>query len=93
LAQQNSNDFLTIEDLEPEGKTILVRADLNTPVDSKGKLIERMRIEESAVSLRDLSKSKVVICSHQGRVGRSDYISMEQHAQALSEILGKKVES
>lgn len=92
MAQQNSNDFLTIEDLEPEGKTILVRADLNTPVDSKGKLIERMRIEESAVSLRDLSKSKVVICSHQGRVGRSDYISMEQHAQALSEILGKKVE-
>jgi phosphoglycerate kinase len=92
LVQQNSNDFLTIEDLEPQGKTILVRADLNTPVDSKGKLIERMRIEESAVTLRDLSKSKVVVCSHQGRVGRSDYIAMDQHAQALSEILGKKVE-
>ncbi len=92
MVQQNSNDFLTIEDLEPQGKTILVRADLNTPVDSKGKLIERMRIEESAVTLRDLSKSKVVVCSHQGRVGRSDYIAMDQHAQALSEILGKKVE-
>lgn len=92
MAHQNSNDFLTIEDLEPEGKTILVRADLNTPVDSKGRLIERMRIEESAVTLRDLSKSKVVVCSHQGRVGRSDYIPMEQHAQALTEILGRKVE-
>lgn len=93
MVQGNSvTDFLTIEDLEPQGKTILVRADLNTPVDSRGRLIERMRIEEAAVTLRDLSKSKVVICSHQGRVGRSDYIPMEQHADALSEVLGKKVE-
>lgn len=93
VAQQgNVNDFLTIEDLQPESKTILVRADLNTPVDSNGRLIERMRIEESAVTLRDLSKARVVICSHQGRVGRSDYVSMEQHARSLSEILNRKVE-
>ncbi|MEM0117934.1 MAG: phosphoglycerate kinase [Conexivisphaerales archaeon] len=93
MVQQNAgNDFLTLEDIQPENKTILVRADLNTPVDSRGRLIERMRIEEAAVTLRDLSRSKVVICSHQGRVGRSDYVSMEQHAQALGEVLGRKVE-
>ena len=87
------NDFLTLEDLAPEGKTILVRADINTPVDPKtGKLIERMRIEEATITLRDLSKSKVVLCSHQGRVGRDDYIPLDQHALALSETLGKKVE-
>lgn len=87
------NGFLSLEDILPEGKTILVRADLNTPVDpSSGRLIERMRIEEATITVRDLSKSKVVVCSHQGRVGRSDYISLEQHAQALSETLGRKVE-
>jgi phosphoglycerate kinase len=87
------NEFLTMEDLAPEGKTILVRADINTPVDPKsGKLIERMRIEEAAITLRDLSKSKVVLCSHQGRVGRDDYIPLDQHAAALSETLGRKVE-
>lgn len=86
-------DFLTLEDLAPEGKTLLIRADINTPVDPKtGALIERTRIEEAAITVRDLSKSKVVICSHQGRVGRSDYIPLDQHAQALSETLGKKVE-
>jgi phosphoglycerate kinase len=89
----NVNDFMTLEDISPEGKTILVRADINTPVDPKtGKLIERMRIEEAAITLRDLSKSKVVICSHQGRVGRDDYIPLDQHAAALTETLGKKVE-
>jgi phosphoglycerate kinase len=96
LSQSSSTaggpDFLTLEDLRPEGKTILIRSDLNTPVDSRGRLLERMRIEEAAVTLRDLPRSKVVICSHQGRVGRSDYISMEQHSRALSETLGKKVE-
>jgi len=87
------NDFLTLEDLAPEGKTILVRADINTPVDPKtGTLIERMRIEEAAITLRDLSKSKVVLCSHQGRVGRDDYIPLNQHAEALTQTLGKKVE-
>ncbi|MEM3185635.1 MAG: phosphoglycerate kinase [Conexivisphaerales archaeon] len=89
---QKPLDFLTIEDLSPEGKTILVRADLNTPVDNEGKLIERMRLEEATVTLRSLQKSKVVICSHQGRVGRSDYIPMDQHANVLSEILGKNVQ-
>ena len=89
----NGNDFLTLEDLSPEGKTILVRADINTPVDpDSGKLIERMRIEEATITLRDLSKSKVVLCSHQGRVGRDDYIPLDQHAEALTETLGKKVE-
>lgn len=89
----NSNDFLTLEDLSPEGKTILIRADINTPVDPKtGALIERMRIEEAAITLRDLGKSKLVLCSHQGRVGRDDYIPLEQHAVALTETLGKKVE-
>src|SRR5579884_2302513 len=88
----NGIDFLTIEDISPESKTLLVRADMNTPVDKHGRLIERMRIEEVAVTLRDLGRSKVVLCSHQGRVGRDDYISMEQHAKALSETLGKRVE-
>ena len=66
----NSNDFLTLEDLSPEGKTILIRADINTPVDPKtGALIERMRIEEAAITLRDLGKSKLVLMDQTGGKG------------------------
>ena len=84
--------MLSIEDLKPDGKTILVRVDLNTPLDPKTKeLMELNRISEAAVTIRDLNKSKVVVVSHQGRVGRDDFVSLKQHATALSKVLGYKV--
>jgi phosphoglycerate kinase len=84
--------MLTIEDLPIKGKTVFLRVDMNTPIEpSTNKLMELNRIQEAAVTIRDLSASKVVIGSHQGRVGREDYIGMEQHSEALSKILGKKV--
>ncbi|MHB1908405.1 MAG: phosphoglycerate kinase [Nitrososphaerales archaeon] len=84
--------MLTIEDLPLKEKTVFLRVDMNTPIEpSTGKLMELNRIQEAAVTIRDLNKSKVVVGSHQGRVGRDDYIPMEQHADALSKILGKKV--
>jgi phosphoglycerate kinase len=84
--------MLTIEDLPLADKTVFLRVDMNTPVDpSNGKLMELNRIQEASVTIRDLSRSKVVVGSHQGRVGRDDYISMSQHAAALTKILGKEV--
>jgi phosphoglycerate kinase len=84
--------MLTIEDLPLEGKVVFLRVDLNTPLDpNTGKLMELNRIQEATVSIRDLSKSKVVVGSHQGRTGRDDYIPLDQHAQALTKILGKQV--
>lgn len=84
--------MLALEDIEPEGKTILLRVDMNTPVDpTTGKLMELNRIAEASVTIRDLRRSKVVVASHQGRVGRNDFISLEQHAAALSKLLGNKV--
>jgi len=85
--------MLTIEDVELEGKRVFVRVDINTPVHPEtGQLIEQTRLEEAAITIRDLPKSKVVVASHQGRIGRSDYIGMEKHAAILARILGKKVE-
>ncbi|MEM4310831.1 MAG: phosphoglycerate kinase [Nitrososphaerales archaeon] len=88
----SSSRILTIEDLEPENKTVFVRADLNTPVDPfSRKLLDFSRISEACVTLKDLSNSKVVLASHQGRVGRYDFISLEEHSKALSKLLGKDV--
>ena len=84
--------MLTIEDLSLDGKVVFLRVDMNTPLEpSTGKLMELNRIQEAAVTIRDLGKSKVVVGSHQGRVGRDDYITLKQHADALSQILGKTV--
>lgn len=84
--------ILTMDNLELDGKRVFVRVDINTPVNPKtGELLELSRIEEAAVTIRDMPNSVVVVASHQGRVGRYDYISMEKHAKALSRILGKEV--
>jgi phosphoglycerate kinase len=84
--------MLTLEDLELEDKRVFLRVDINTPVHpDTGELIERARLEEAAATIEDLPKSKVVVASHQGRVGRSDYISLDRHAEALQSIIGKPV--
>ncbi len=84
--------MLTLEDLDLEGKRVFLRVDINTPVHPEtGKLIEQARLEEAAKTIGDLSNSKVVVASHQGRVGRPDYIGLGLHAAALESILGKPV--
>ncbi|MGD0319590.1 MAG: phosphoglycerate kinase [Nitrososphaerales archaeon] len=84
--------MLTLEDLELEDKRVFLRVDINTPVHpDTGALIEHARLEEAAATIGDLSQSKVVVASHQGRVGRSDYTSLGRHAEALQGILRKPV--
>lgn len=85
--------MLTLEDLDTEGKRALLRVDVNTPIHPEtGELLERTRLEEAAATISDLPESKVVVTSHQGRVGRSDYTTLETHAKALEALLGRKVD-
>ncbi len=85
--------ILTLDDLDVTGKTVFVRVDMNCPINPKNlEIIESSRISEACVTVRDLTRSKVVVASHQGRVGRYDYTGMEQHAQILEKLLGKKVD-
>ncbi len=84
--------MLTLDDVDFEGKRVFLRVDINTPVHPQtGKLMEQERLEEAASTIADLSEAAVVVASHQGRVGRSDYIGMGAHAKALEQILGRKV--
>ncbi|MEM0122953.1 MAG: phosphoglycerate kinase [Conexivisphaerales archaeon] len=83
--------YYTLDDVETEDKLVLMRSDLNTPVDKSGNLIEKVRLEEAAVSLRDLSDAMTVIISHQGRVGRPDFIELEKHAAILGQLLNREV--
>ncbi len=86
------NEILTLDQIDLSDKTVFVRSDLNTPIDLDNKeLIELNRITDSIQTINDLSSSKVVIGSHQGRVGRYDYITMKQHGLALENILNRKV--
>jgi len=81
-----------IADYEVRGKRILVRVDLNCPVEN-GKIIGDTRIRAHAGTIKGLSDrgARVVVLSHQGRRGRDDFITLEQHARALHRIIGKDV--
>lgn len=84
--------ILTLGDFDLKGKTVLLRVDMNCPIDSAtGEITGSKRIEEATETIKALSESKVVVVSHQGRVGNSDYIGMEPHAKILEKLLGKKI--
>ncbi|MDH5688689.1 MAG: phosphoglycerate kinase [Candidatus Bathyarchaeota archaeon] len=87
--------FLTIDDYEFEGKTVLVRVDFNSPVDPETKkVLDDTRIRaHGETTIRELSEkgARVVILAHQGRPGEPDFISLKQHAEMLRGIVGQPV--
>ncbi|MBI5158987.1 phosphoglycerate kinase [Candidatus Micrarchaeota archaeon] len=86
--------FLTLDDFEWKGKTVLVRIDGNSSIDEKTGLIASSdRLEAHARTLKELSVkgARVVILAHQGRKGDADCIPLKQHAVLLSKFVGKKV--
>jgi len=87
--------FLTLDDFDVKDKTVFVRVDFNSPVDPETKkVLSDTRIRaHGETTIKELAEkgAKVVILAHQGRPGEPDFISLEQHAQILGNILGKPV--
>jgi len=77
----------TLSDFNFKGKTVLLRADLNSDV-VDGKVLMSERIKESAVTINELKrkKAKIVVIAHQGRKGDSDFISLKQHSAFLNKF-------
>ena len=85
-------EFLTIDDFDFKGKTVFLRVDMNCPIDPETLEISgTKRIEETIETIDSLNNAKIVIASHQGRVGNKDYTSMEKHAEVLEKLLNRKV--
>ncbi|MGH8936359.1 MAG: phosphoglycerate kinase [Acidimicrobiia bacterium] len=86
--------FLTIDDLELDGRRVLLRADLNVPLQD-GQVEDDFRIKASVPALERLRESgaTVVVCSHLGRPqGPDPALSLRPVAERLSELAGVRVE-
>ncbi|MEW6588624.1 MAG: phosphoglycerate kinase [Thermoproteota archaeon] len=84
--------ILTLNDFDVKSKTVLLRVDMNCPIDPiTGEISGAKRIEEATETIEALKEAKVVVVSHQGRVGNKDYIGMDQHAKILEKLVGKKI--
>jgi phosphoglycerate kinase len=88
-----------IDDLDVEGKTVLLRADLNTPLDGT-RITDDGRIRASLPTItRLLSRgARVLVIAHLGRPSGADYAeraaggpSLRPVAERLSELLGQDV--
>ena len=89
-----SKKFNTIDDFDIEDKTVLVRIDVNSPVDpGSGIILDDTRLKLHARTIKELSNkgAKVVILAHQSRPGKKDFTTLSQHADALSDILNLRV--
>lgn len=82
----------TLKEIKPEGRTILLRLDLNSPIDPTTKhILDDKRFREHLPTIQALSQSRVVIVTHQSRPGKKDFTTLEAHAERLEALLGRKV--
>lgn len=84
----------TLDDFDFDGKTVIIRLDLNTPIDPQtGKFLEDRRMRSHIPTLQELmdKKAKVVCMAHQGRAGEPLFTDLERHAEHLGELLGVEV--
>ena len=86
----------TIDDFNVAGKTVLLRVDINEPVDKqRDTLTDITRIEGCAPTVRELSEkgAKLVILAHQGSdIEYKNYYNLKPHAKVLSDLIGKDIE-
>ena len=85
----------TIDDCAVAGLRVLVRADLNVPLDG-GRVADDGRIRASLPTLTALTTrgAKVIVCAHLGRPGGKPdpRYSLAPVAARLGELLGERVE-
>jgi phosphoglycerate kinase len=83
----------SIKDVDIEGKRVLLRTDLNLPVED-GEVQKTVRFERYMDTIQELSErgAKVAILAHQGRPARKDFLSLEKHAEMISNTIEQEVE-
>ena len=83
--------FKTLDDLDG-GQRVLVRLDLNSPVEG-GEVQDNRRFSRHAETVHELLERgfAVALMAHQGRPGRDTFVSLEQHADILADHLDREV--
>jgi phosphoglycerate kinase len=87
---------LCIDDLDLNGKRVLIRVDFNVPLDEHGKVADETRIRAALPTINHAIRhgAKVLLISHLGRPkgGPSPTLSLAPVAARLSALLGRPVE-
>ncbi len=85
----------TLDDLDVEGKRVLVRVDFNVPLDEDRNITDDSRIRAALPTLNELREkgARLVLAAHLGRPkDREPEFSLQPAAERLSELLGTDVQ-
>jgi phosphoglycerate kinase len=90
-----SLDVLTLDDFDLEGKTVLLRVDINAPLDRETRQIrDDMRLRRCLPTIAELSENgaRTVVLAHQGDpLDYQNFAPLDRHAEALARLLGRPV--
>lgn len=85
----------TLDDFNFYDKTVILRVDINSPLDPKTKkIVDENRINKSIPTIKELLEkgAKLAIIAHQGdSLDYFNLIPLEEHAKKLSEKLGIEI--
>lgn len=85
-------NFNTLGSKETLRGTILLRLDLNSPIDPDTNLIlDDKRFKEHLPTIQVLEDTKCVIITHQSRPGKKDFTTLEGHVEKLQSMLKRPV--
>ncbi len=88
--------ILTLDDFKVEGKLVLLRCDINSPIDWESRKIkDTTRIKRSVPTVKELSEkgAKVVILAHQADpLDYQNFTSLREHRDYLEEFTGKRIQ-
>jgi phosphoglycerate kinase len=85
--------FRTLDDVDVKGKRVLLRVDLNVPMDN-GKVTDLTRIERVAPTITELAAkgAKVILLAHFGRPkGRDPKETLKPVAHAVAHVIKRHV--
>ena len=83
---------LTLADAGLAGKRVLLRVDVNSPLDPVSKeFLDDSRLRGILPTLRRLASARVIILAHQSRPGKVDFTNMYAHSDLLSRLLGRPI--
>ncbi len=89
------DQILTLDDLSVQEKTVLLRVDINSPVDESKKIKDETRIRRSLKTIEELNRknARLVILAHQADpLEYQNFTVLREHGELLSAALGRKVE-